>query len=74
MLVVEQRIALQSGREVLARFEKVRGQHLANPAVEMLDHPVRLRCTRFGQAVFDLQRCTQPVEFMLAAGLLLAVE
>ena len=52
----------------------MRGQHFADPAIETLHHPVRLRRAWFGQPVLDLQRGTQPVEFMLAAGLLLPVE
>ncbi len=52
----------------------MRGQHLSDPAIETLDHPVRLRRAWFGQSVLNLQRCTQPVEFMLATGRLLPVE
>lgn len=52
----------------------MRGQNLADPAVESLDHPVRLQRAWFDQSVLDLPRGTQPVEFMLAVGLLLPVE
>lgn len=49
----------------------MRGQDLGNAAIETFDHAVGLRMAWLGQPVLDVQRHAQPVELVLAAGLLL---
>jgi|GEM_PF-3116019 len=46
----------------------VRLQHLLDPTVEALNHAVRLRVLRRGEAVFDSKVCTEPIELVLAGG------
>lgn len=67
MLVVEQDLTLQRLGQIFARFKTVRRQHIADPAIETLDHPICLRAARLGQSVFDAERVAQQIELMLAA-------
>ena len=44
-------------------------QPLLDPAVESLNHAVRLRVLRRGEAVLDAEVCTEPVELVPAGAL-----
>lgn len=66
VLVVKPDITLQRLRQTLTRFETVRGQHIADPAVEAFNHPIFLRAARLGQAVLNALLREQAVKLMLA--------
>ena len=57
---------MERGFQLFAQMKMVRLQHLLDPAVEALNHDVRLRVLRRGEAVFDSKVCTEPVALVLA--------
>jgi hypothetical protein len=69
VFVVEQAIAKQGLFEVFATSERVCLQDILDASIEALNPAVVPGCPGAGQAMFDVQRGAQWVEFVLAAGL-----
>jgi hypothetical protein len=74
VFVVEQTIAKQGLFEVFATPEMMSLQDVRDTSIETLDPASGLRRPGAGQAMFDVQRRAQLIEFMLAAGLLVAIK
>lgn len=53
-------------------MEVVGVEHVADAAIEALDHAIGFRRPGLGQAVLDAQGPAQPVELVMATGLTLA--
>ncbi len=70
VLVVQPHVPMQRLAQILGAVEAVRLQHLLEPAVEPLDHPVGARRAGLGQPVFDAQAVAQQVEFVVSRGFL----
>jgi hypothetical protein len=74
MLVVEPAVAKQGLFEIFATPEMMGFQDVRDAPIEALDPSIGLRRPGSGQAMFDVQRGAQSVEFMLAAGLFVAIK
>ena len=55
LLVVQMHVALQGLPHVLAGYETVRLEYIANAPIEALDHAVGLGCSGFRQPVLNAQ-------------------
>ena len=68
-MIVQRDIPQQGLLHIQSGVETVGVKHIADTAIEPLDHAVRFRCSRLGQTMFDIEYATQQVKFMIAAGL-----
>jgi len=68
LAVVEADIAQDGLLQILAAAEAVALQDVLDAAVEPLDHTIRLRSHRWGQAVFDAEIGAEAVEVVVAGG------
>lgn len=68
MLVVEPDVAVERLFKVFGAIKVMRAQHLFEPPVETLNHPVGLRGSGLVQAMIDAQRRTQGIKLMSAGG------
>ena len=72
LAVVEVDVAQEGLLQVLAAVEAMALQDILDPAVEALDHAVRLRPHRRCEAMLDAEFCAEHVELVLACGRALA--
>ncbi len=68
LAVVEADVAQDRLFQILSGAEAVALQDVLDPAVESLDHAIRLRPHRRGQAVFDAKISAEAVELVRASG------
>ena len=69
-MVVQVHIALERLAHILARYEAMRLQHIADASIEALHHPIGLGRSGLDEPVLNAQLLAQPVKLMVAAGLL----
>ena len=68
-MIVEPTVTLECLLQILPRFVASSRQHIADTAIEALDHPVGLGVTRTDEQVFDMMLCTGLVEKMASCRL-----
>lgn len=68
-MIVQGNISQQRLIKLQTRIEMVDVENIADTALEPLDHPVRRRRSRLGQAMFDVECGAQQTKFVIAAGL-----
>lgn len=68
VVVVQPYKSVQRLLQILRTVEVVRAQHLAEPAIEALNHAIGLRRLGLGQSVLNPQSLAQLIELVLPCG------
>ena len=72
MAIIDVELSQEGLPQVLAAAKAVALQDVLDPDIKALDHAVRLRVRRWGQAMLDTDIGAEPIEFVLFGGRALA--